>query len=65
MDNCSFGDEITMINRQLEQLSENTKATRDKVKDMLSKDELKDFIIKTVGSMMKELEDRLQTEIET
>ena len=64
MDNSSFGDEITMINRQLEQLTEDTKATRDKVKNMLSKDELKDFIRTTVSSMIKELEDRLQAEIE-
>ena len=58
MDNSSFGDEITMIDRQLEQLSEDTKETKDKVKNM-SKDELKDFITTTVTTLMKELEVRL------
>ena len=69
MDNSSFGDEITMINKQLEQLSEDTKETRDKVNNMLSKDELKDFITSTVTStvnlLMKELEVKIQNEIET
>ena len=63
MDNSSLGDEITMINRQLEQLSEDTKETKDKVKNM-SKDELKDFITTTVTTLMKELEVRLQNDLE-
>ena len=68
MDNSSFGDEITMINKQLEQLSEDTKETKDKVNNMLSKDELKDFITttvtSTVNSIMKELEVKIQNEID-
>ena len=35
MENSSFSDEITMLNKQLEQLAEDTKVTRDKVNDML------------------------------
>ena len=58
-----------MINKQLEQLSEDTKETKDKVNNMLSKDELKDFITTTVTStvnlLMKELEVKIQNEIET
>ena len=68
MDNSSFGDEITMINRQLEQLSEDTKITKDKVNNMLSKDELKDFITTTVtatvNSLLKDLEVKIQNEID-
>ena len=64
MENSSFSDEITMINKQLEQLSEDTKVTRDKVNDMLSKDELKDFISTTVTSLIKKLEDRIYKDIE-
>ena len=64
MDTSSFGDEITMINRQLEQLSDNTKQTREKVKDMLSKDELKEFITATVDALSKQLERRLEKEID-
>ena len=64
MDNSSFGDEITMINKQLEQLSEDTKETKDKVNNILSKDELKDFITttvtSTVNSLMIELEVKIQ-----
>ena len=64
MDTSSFGDEITMINRQLEQLSDDTKQTREKVKDMLSKDELKEFITATVDALSKQLERRLEKEID-
>lgn len=64
MDTSSFGDEITMINRQLEQLSDDTKQTREKVKDMLSKDELKEFITATMDALSKQLERRLEKEID-
>ena len=65
MDNRSFGDEITMINKQLEQLSDDTKRTADKVKDMLSKDEMKDFITTTLSALVKELGVRLEKEIDS
>ena len=65
MDNSSFGDEITMINKQLEQLSDDTKRTADKVKDMLTKDEMKDFITTTINALVKELGVRLEKEIDS
>ena len=65
MENSSFGDEITMINKQLEQLSEDTKKTAEKVKDMLTRDEMRDFITTTVNVLMKELQVRIEKEIDT
>lgn len=64
MENSSFGDELTMITKSLEQLSDDVKQTKEKVKDMLSKDELCDFITKTVDTFVKQLEKRLEKEIE-
>lgn len=69
MENSSFGDEITMINKQLEQLSEDSKNTAEKVKDMLSKDEMKDFITTTIttaiDAMKKTLQENLKRDIDS
>ena len=65
MDNSSFWDEITMINKQLEQLSDDTKKTAEKVKDMLTKDEMKDFITTTINALVKELVVRLEKDIDS
>lgn len=64
MDTSSFGDELTMINKQLEQLSDDSKEMKEKVSDMLTKAELKDFIRETVDQFVRQLEVRIEREIE-
>ena len=53
------------FNKQLEQLSDDTKKTAEKVKDMLTKDEMKDFITTTINALVKELVVRLEKDIDS
>ena len=55
----SFGDEITMINKQLEQMNSDIKETRESVQSLLNKEELKAFIVNTVEAISIEIEKRL------
>ena len=57
----SFGDEITMMNKQLEQMNNDLHETRESVKELLSKEEMKDFIVSTINL---ELEKKVAEEIE-
>lgn len=60
----SFGDEITMINKQLEQMNNDIHETKDSVKSLLSKQEMKAFIVSTVEAISAEQEKRLEATIE-
>ena len=55
----SFGDEITMINKQLEQMNSDIKETRESVQSLLNIEELKAFIVSTVEAISIEIEKRL------
>ena len=55
----SFGDEITMIDKQLEQMNSDIKKTRESVQSLLNKEELKAFIVSTVEAISIEIEKRL------
>ena len=43
----NFGDEVTMLNKQIEQMNSDLQETRDSIKGLLSKDEIKNFIVRT------------------
>ena len=60
----SFGDEITMLNKQIEQMNSDLQETRDSIKGLLSKEEMKDFIISTIEALKFELEKKIDKDIE-
>ena len=60
----SFGDEITMMNKQLEQMNSDVQKTRESVKDLLSKEGMKNFIVSTIEAINSELEKKEAGEIE-
>lgn len=61
----SFGDEISMLNKQLEQINTDLQQTRDSVKGLMNKDEMQTFIVSTVETLIKQMETRIQKNLET
>lgn len=61
----SFGDEISMLNKQLEQITIDLQQTRDSVKELMPKDEMQTFIVSTVEALMKQMEARIKKNLET
>lgn len=63
----SFGDDISMLNKQLEQMNVDLqkKKNRDSAKELMTKDEMQTFIVKTVETLIKQMESRIQKNLET
>ena len=60
----SFGDEISMIDKQLKQMNIDLQETRESVKELLSKEEMKTFIVSTIQALNSELEKKIDKVIE-
>ena len=69
VDDSNIGDELSSINKQLDQLSSEIKQTREEFKSIMKREEMKSFITNTVENLMKsmqiKLEQSLQNKLET
>ena len=54
-----------MINKQLEQINTDLHQTRDSVKDLMTKEEMKTFIISTVETLTNQMEIRIKKNLES
>ena len=60
----SLGDEFTSIHRQLDQLTSDIQQTRDELKNIMKKDEMRKFISDTITNMFKKVENKLEEKLD-
>lgn len=60
----SFGDEVTMLNKQLEKMNTDLQETRESVKGLLSKEEMKAFIVSTVEAVTAQIEKKMRKRLD-
>ena len=60
----SLGDEFTSIQKQLDQLTSDIQQTREDVKSIMKKEEMKSFITDTVTAMFSKVQKKLEKRVE-
>ena len=61
----SMGDEFASIQKQLDQMSTDINQTREDLKNLMSKSEMRDFISKTVEKITKTMKEQLEIKFKT
>ena len=60
----SLGDEFTSIQKQLDQLTSDMKQTREDLKSVMKREEMKSFITDTITAMFSKVQKKLEKKVE-
>ena len=61
----SSAEELTILNQQLEHLTSDLKDTKDRVMNLMSKDEVQNFISETINKVMSSVEKKIEKLIDS
>ena len=61
----SSAEELTILNQQLEHLTSDLKDTRDRVMNLMCKDEVQNFISETINKVMSSVEKKIEKLIDS